>query len=66
MAESYGPQDVCSDHIRSGNSVFVWLLRPKKAQSTSLLTLTCAIEMLPFILLSVVSRYCWSKRELGY
>lgn len=66
VAKSCAPQDLCSDCVRSGSNVFIWLLRPKKAQSASLLTLMCDIEMLPFIFLLVVSRYCWSKRELGH
>lgn len=30
VTQSCAPQDLCSDHIRSGNSVFVWLFRPEK------------------------------------
>lgn len=45
------PQGLCSDHIKSGNRVFIWLFRPEKLSHPLYWLMYCDIEVLPFIFL---------------
>lgn len=65
VTQSWVPQVLCSDHVRSGHSVFAWLLRPEKPQIASLLTLACDIEMLRFIFLFVFLGNVGAKGSLA-